>query len=61
MPTSQDIATGIQEAQLAQVQAQMRQNAEMLNELKVQTEILAEQGTADDMGRAVKTGVQSIV
>ena len=61
MPTSQEIAAGIQEAQMAQVQAQMRQTAEMLSELKLQTTILAEQGTADDTGRAVRDSIQGIV
>lgn len=61
MPSSQEIAAGIQQAQLAQVQEQMRQTAEMLAELKIQTQILAEQGTADDTGRAVRDGVQGIV
>ncbi len=61
MPTSQEIAAGIQQAQLAQVQEQIRQSAEMLSELRIQTDILIEQGTVDDLGRAVKDSIQDIV
>lgn len=61
MPSSQEIAAGITEATMAQVQATMKQNAEILEVNKQQLEVLREQGTADDMGRAVKDGVQSIV
>jgi hypothetical protein len=61
VPSSQDIAAGIQQAQLSQITAQIRQSAELLNELKVQTEILSEQGTAGDVGRAVRDSIQSIV
>lgn len=61
MPSSQSIASGIQEATLAQVRAQLK-STQQTNETLVQMlDVLSEQGTVDDLGRAVRDSVQSLI
>lgn len=61
LPTAQDISSGIVEAQRAQINQQMRQTSELINVNKQMLEVLSEQGTSGDVGRAVRDAVQSVV
>jgi hypothetical protein len=60
MPSSQDIAAGIQGAQRAQIQEQIRASGRLLNVNLEMLAVLSEQGTSSDIGRAVRDAVQSI-
>ncbi len=59
IPSSTDIAQGIQEAQLAQVQAGLRATQEQINLLEDLVILTAEAGTADDIGLSVRDNLAS--
>ena len=59
LPTATDIASGIQEAQLAQTQAALRATQEQITLLKDLVVLTAEAGTALDIGRAVRDSMET--
>ena len=61
LPSSRDIASGIQEAQLAQIQASLRATQEQIALLEDLVALTAEAGTSDDIGRAVRDNMASSV
>ena len=59
LPTAQDIASGIQEATLAQTQAALRATQEQIALLEDLVVLTAEAGTSDDIGRSVRDNLAS--